>query len=123
MLIDMQNTELHQQTPRRKVGLVDLFAMMVFFTPVVASIGTVRDSGGGFLRYGLGLSIGIILGAALLTIHWRLGTAIWRRFASRSETTKNAVGTALLVYQLLWVFVGLVSGITAGSFLVRHTAP
>jgi hypothetical protein len=118
----MENRAVHENPKRRQVGLLDLIAMVIFFIPIFATIGMVKRSGGGILRYSLALALSIALGASIVSVDWRLGRAMWRRSTNYSERVRNAVGVALFVFQVFWIFVGLVGGSKLVAFLVDHLA-
>jgi hypothetical protein len=119
---DMDNHPLQQQAQTRQVGLMDLFALIAFFMPIYATIGMVKRSGGGPLRYLLALPLAVALGTLIVSIDWKLGRVIWLRSGSYSKTVKNGVGFCLFVLQLFWIFVGAMSGDRLATFLVNHVA-
>ena len=110
-----------QQNPRmRQIGLMDLLAMVILFIPIFGTLAVVKRLGGGFLRYSLALRLSIALGTLIVSVDWKFGRAIWRRSTNYSEKAKNLVGLALVVFQVFWIFVGLVSGSRLAAFLVDH---
>ena len=112
----MENRPVAPKARGRRIGLADLFAMMGLIMPVFAAIAQVKQSGGGVVAYLVAALIGVGLGVLISTVEWRLGRAIWRRFERYSSKVQNAVGFSLFVIQLLWVFLGVVSGIKVGAF-------
>jgi hypothetical protein len=116
----MENRPVQQNPRMKQIGLMDLLAMVIFFIPIFGTMATVKRSGGGILRYLLALPLSIALGTLIVSIDWKFGRAIWRRSTNSSEKVKNAVGFVLFVFQLFWIFVGLVSGSRLGAFLVDH---
>src|SRR3954471_23915940 len=106
----------------RQVGLVDLFAMVMFFTPMFATVAGVERLGGGSIRYLVALPLGIGLGTILVFFEWKIAKAIWLHFAKYSAKIKNALGISLFVIQLFWIFVGLVSGDKLSAFIVSRLA-
>jgi len=118
----MDNHPLQQQTQTRQVGLMDLFALIAFFMPIVATIAMVKRSGGGALRYLLALPLAVALGTLVVPIDWKLGRVIWLRSENYSIAVQNAVGFCLFVLQLFWIFVGAVSGGRLATFLVNYVA-
>ena len=94
--------------------------MVVFIIPIFGTMAAVKSSGGGTIRYLLALPSSIVLGTLIVTMDWKLGRAIWLRSENCSEKIKNAVGLALFVFQLFWIFVGLVSSARLAAFVVSH---
>jgi hypothetical protein len=115
----MENTQ-RRQTQIRKIGLVDLFAMVGLVMPVMAVIGEVKRSRGGILAYNLALPTGITLGILIAVVEWKLGKAIWLRFKDRSKRVRNAVGILLFFLQLFWIFAGLLRGDKLGPLAAKH---
>ena len=118
----MDNHPLQQPTQTRKVGLMDLLALIAFFMPIFATMAMVKRSGSGTLRYLLALPLAVALGTLVVSIHWKLGRVIWLRSGNYSKTVRNGVGFCLFVLQLFWIFVGAVSGDRLATFLVNHVA-
>jgi hypothetical protein len=114
----MENSR-QQQVPRQ-IGLVDLFTMIVFVMPASAAVARVKHSGGGILAYLLALPAGLALGCAIVSVEWKLGKAIWRRFSGRSKSIQNFVGILLFAFQLFWIFVGLVTGDRLGALVANR---
>jgi len=96
--------------------------MTGFIMPIFATIAEVKLLGGGIVAYLLGVPPGIVLGVLIVSFEERLRRAIWLRFERYSRKVQNAVGFSLFVFQLLWIFVGLVSGSRLGMFVVNHLA-
>jgi hypothetical protein len=119
---DGENRPIARPVRTRKVGLADLLAMTGFIMPIFAAIAAVNRSGGGIVAYLLAVPPGIVLGVLIISFEWKLGKAIWLRFERYSRKVQNAVGFSLFVFQLLWIFLGLVCGSRVGVFVVNHLA-
>jgi hypothetical protein len=115
---DMENPLLRHAP--RQVGLIDLFMMIVFIMPACAGVARVKHSGGGNFAYLLALPPGVALGFAIVSVEWKLGKAIWRRFSGRWRSIQNFVGILLFAFQLFWIFVGLVSGDMTGALVASQ---
>jgi hypothetical protein len=111
-----------QHTQIRQVGLLDLLTMIAFVMPIYAAIAEVKRAGGGILAYVVASPLTVAMGALIVWVDWKLGKAVWIRSKGHSEKVKNAVGFALLAFQLFGIFVGLASGIRLAVFLVNHLA-
>lgn len=94
--------------------------MITVIMPIEAAIFTVKNSGGGTLRYTVAAPFGIVLGVLIVYVAYVLGHLVWVRFQDRTEKTKNIVAMALFAFQLFWIAVGLVSGGVVGQLIVHY---
>jgi hypothetical protein len=106
----METIQSNNKPEPRKWGLMELLAMTAGMMPVFGTIRALRDSGGGFLGYLLGVPSAIVIGIAILWTEAKLATALVIRAKDRSKKIKNVVGLSLLLFSC----VGLSSAARLG---------
>jgi hypothetical protein len=105
-----------------QVTMMHLLLCIAFFMPVVTAITELKHSGGGTLRYLVAAPSALVLGALIVSLDWKLGKVVWLRWQRYSKQAQNAVAIALLAGELLWIVVGVVSGVKLAAFVAEHVA-
>lgn len=103
-----------------QVTLMHLLLGIAFCMPITTAISELKHSGGGVLRYLVAVPSALGLGAVIVSVDWKLGKAAWLRSQRYSTQAQNAVAIALFVGELLWIFVGCVSGFKLAALIAEH---
>lgn len=85
--------------------------------PLFGTIRALRDSGGSFLGYLLGVPSAIVIGIAILWAEGKLASALVIRAKDRSKKIKNVVGLSLLLFQFCWIAIGGTIGFRLAAFI------
>ena len=96
-----------------------LLMAMAFLMPVIFVFGDVKGSGGGALRYALGVPSGLGIGAMIVFQDWHLGKYLWLRTRKFSTRVQNVVGVGGLALDVVWIVVGCFAGSELASMLIR----
>jgi hypothetical protein len=103
-----------------QVTLMHLLLSIAFFMPLIAACGEIQNTGGGITRYLLAVPLSIMIGVIIVVSDWNMGKMLWMKSQQLSRRIQNATALALLVLEVLWIFVGAVSGSKLGILVARY---
>ncbi len=86
----------------------------------MSAILTLRDAGGGALRYLVGGIPALSLGVAMVWLEWKFLRYLVFEMRNRSKRWQNLIALGALFYIIIWLAIGGVMGLKLGTLPARH---
>ena len=110
------------QTQHGQVTLAHLLVAVALIMAPAVVVGEVKAAGGGVLRYSLGLTLGLLVGALIVLLEWHSGRFLWHRSQALHDRGQNIVAIGLFALQLVWIVIAILCGSQLAHLVIRFVA-
>lgn len=117
---ELDGLDTEQRTQQGQVTVGHLLFAFVFLMPVEFVIFGIKDAGGGFFQYVLGVPLGVGLGAIIGRLSWNLGRFLGLRAEGCSTKMQILVALGILTLDIAWMILGGIAGSSLSRLLVHR---